>query len=398
MDFGRELEKFLSESKAAGVVDDIAAQALLRFHSGRIKSRKFSMVSAALGGIGGLAVVFGIILVISSNWSGIPPYIKIAGFLSLLASVHGGALYLRQTHPGYEKTRNALHFVGAGLVLAGIGLFAQIYHLTSTDGRAFLIWFLLILPLATLILTSSLTLLCLAAFTIWYHLFIYRQSYSYNGNEILFNETVLGCFLIALHVILARFEDEEKFGPSLFIGGALLLALVYGALGFEHEIKMLYSSGQPFLSGPLTLVMSAVTALSALYIVAAAKKEGRSSLLKSIGAVILAAMLFFPLFVANLSLWGIWTWGVWISVLSWFFWFAASLWLILYGAQAERRAMVSAGVWLLGVGIILRFLDLVSTMLTTGISFIAFGLALITICYFVEKFRRRLLVRIEGVK
>ncbi len=395
MGFDKDLKRLLSEAQAGGVLGAEAAVALLKFHEGRKRPRGFSVVSAVFGGLGASAIILGVILVISANWPLIPAYAKIACFIALLVSVHGAALYLASVRPEYNKTRDALHFAGAGFVLAGIGLYAQIYNLSSSSGTAFLLWLVLILPLALTLRTSSLTFLCVAAFSLWYHFYTLSAMTPEAGFFLLRNEAVFAGFFLILNAALAKLDHDNRRGPWLYIVGAAALGVEYAILGFEHSMRLArHSTAYWPMDTPAAMLSTALLALviiGGLFIALASLLRKKTSGMEGAGALLVVVMVLFVVAIPRLPMD-----GLAISIVSWALWFAGAFWLVLYGAWNGRQGLVNAGVWLSGLGIILRFLDLVSTMLRTGLSFIILGIALLIICFAVEKARRSLVKRLPA--
>src|SRR5512135_2292044 len=118
--FVKKLEDVLAEGREKGVVTPEQSAALVEIGRSQDRARHYVGLAAILGWLGGLVVVAGIILLISANWEHIPRLVKIAGFLALFAAAHGGALYIRWKNIPWPFTASALHFIGAGLFIAGV--------------------------------------------------------------------------------------------------------------------------------------------------------------------------------------------------------------------------------------------------------------------------------------
>ncbi len=137
------LEKKVGEWAKEKLITSQQAEAILEKTKKESGTYAFN-ASMLLTALGGLCVALGIILVISYNWEKIPAFIKIAGFLVLLALAGEGY----QRVPAENKTvRTALLILWLMLPLAGIGLWAQIYQLSGDPLKPLLIWLLLGLPL-----------------------------------------------------------------------------------------------------------------------------------------------------------------------------------------------------------------------------------------------------------
>jgi uncharacterized membrane protein len=90
-----------------------------------------------IAGIGVTALATGLISLIAANWDEIPDWLKLAAYFLLQTGVGMGFLrYL--TKPGL--VREVLLTLFALLFLAGIGLVAQVHHLSGDGWEALLFW------------------------------------------------------------------------------------------------------------------------------------------------------------------------------------------------------------------------------------------------------------------
>lgn len=96
------------------------------------------LLAAVLLGIGGLLIGGGVIALVAANWNAIPAAVKIGGLFVILLGLHWASFVM------FGSGRDRL---GHGLLLAaclvfggGIGLMAQVFHITSSTGLAWLLW------------------------------------------------------------------------------------------------------------------------------------------------------------------------------------------------------------------------------------------------------------------
>lgn len=132
--------KIISWQKA-GLISSKQAQALSTYESKATKPYLLYIFIA----LGVFFIGAGIISVVAANWDAISPIYKLsADFLLLLVTT------LTVLFAAY-RNKNLLFegtlFFFALLVLASIGLIAQIYQLQSQDSSAFLLWAFLMFPL-----------------------------------------------------------------------------------------------------------------------------------------------------------------------------------------------------------------------------------------------------------
>lgn len=151
------LDRKLDEWVRAGLIDSAAADRIRAHEAG---SQRPTLIWA-IAGLGLLALVLGIMLVVSANWDRIPDWLKLGGHLLVLAGAAAGIWYARET--GKRWVAEGMLFLFAGLVIAGIALHAQVFQLTGPVWQALLLWLALAGPALLLGGATRLTALGLAA-------------------------------------------------------------------------------------------------------------------------------------------------------------------------------------------------------------------------------------------
>lgn len=139
------LEKFTSdvdEAAAAGVLTADTADSLKRRVAEREGKRGISAIFW-IAAFAGLSVTAGLSLIIAHNWDSISPEAKVGGFVAMLAAVGTAAIRLRDRSPAVAVPAELLWLFAP---LLGIGLYAQVFHLSGDPVRPFLVWLLLGLP------------------------------------------------------------------------------------------------------------------------------------------------------------------------------------------------------------------------------------------------------------
>ncbi len=155
------LDSRLEAWVAAGLMDLSTADAIRAFEARREKP----VVRWAIVGLGLLAVLLGIILVISANWDLIPHSVKLAGHMALLAGA--AAAHWRARGANRPRVAEGALFLFAGLVLAGIALQSQLYQLTGPVWHALLVWLAIAGPALLLGGQTRLTGFALAAIALF---------------------------------------------------------------------------------------------------------------------------------------------------------------------------------------------------------------------------------------
>ena len=139
-----KLGRKLADWQEANLVTAEQVRGILAFESERTRSANWIVL--ALGAVGALGVVTGIISLIAANWDEIPPPLKLGAALAMLvASLAAAYRFSRE-----EKTLASDLFLSAhaGLVLAMIGLLGQVYHLSGAPWRALALAAALAVPAA----------------------------------------------------------------------------------------------------------------------------------------------------------------------------------------------------------------------------------------------------------
>lgn len=398
--FEKKLAHLLESATDHKAITKQNADQLMAFvKSDEYDNKGWFNLSGAMGGLGALIVCLGISLIIAKNWYALSDLIKISGFIALLGGTHFAGLYLASKE--YNKTAQALHFLGAGLVLAGIGLIAQIFHLHSDKGEAFLTWTIMILPLAILLRNGPIALMSAIAFTVWGNIYMkYSLVNSEWMNLVVFNSSM--CILAVMTGLLLKYKNSE-IASYLQTPGMIILVLDSYIFGFSHNFGNIDFPKEVHIL-PYTILVASIIAGIYLFI---RNKYNRFDqyFIVAIGInavpVLLICIAFLFDFDSNSYFehfsYG-WTQKIYylpflMSVFAWVGYFALAFWGVIYGALNHHRWMLNCNIILIGVGVFTRFVDLVGNMMDTGMMFIVCGLVIFAIGFGLEKWRRRLIAQ-----
>ncbi len=138
------LNKKLSEWVSADLITTKQKEQLQAYENSRQKNTALKamlfLASVCLG--------LGVISIIAYNWQQISNAVKLTSYFVLLFAIVGVNIWA--LHKQKEQLFNTTLFINALWCLAGIGLIAQIYHLSSPNLEALLFWCLITLPLLPL--------------------------------------------------------------------------------------------------------------------------------------------------------------------------------------------------------------------------------------------------------
>ena len=416
--FVKSLEELLAHARSRGVVTPETSQALLDMGREQDRRRHMTGLTAILGWLGGAVIVVGVILLVAANWESIPGFVKIAGFLALLAGAHGGALWIRWKEKPYPLTASALHFIGAGLVLAGVGLIAQVYNLHDRPPDGVLVWVIAIVPLAVLLESAPIAVMSIVAVLVWGHM---EGAFSGSPLEMpdsfaahIMLEIGLGVALFGFAGLLRR--RNETLAAALRVSGLVLVAALLYVCGFYRywsdnphssyywtHSNVSFSINLPFAAlahGAIGLtlgwrrIIEGSRTMRALLI-------GLLAVVLAIAAVAAAADVSLLPRGPEIEQWQFgWSshcdlveWVV--SVAAWLAWFALSAWCLVHGTTSGAKGLVNLGVVGVGLGVVTRFFDLAGGLASTGWMFILGGAALFGTGWAMERWRRRLIRGME---
>ena len=382
MSFTKKINLFLDKALSEGAVDQNTKQKLQNFAE-NYEHKSFISFVNLIGFFGGFAIILGIILVISGNWDKISDLTKISAYIALLIGFHISAYQLRSINP---KISQIIYFIIAGYILAGIGLIAQIYNLSSKNGEAYLMWFFMIIPMSILLRDNRIGVMAMMGLYFWIiinaNINFYNSEYNWQS-QIIFITTIFTNM-----ILIPRISDNLKnsFEQIGFIG-YLFLGITTFSMGFAHDIlpKEKMSS---ILLHPITIV---IIVLNVIFLtnnfIKNFRKRKKLADIFQLPEFIIAILNLIPLFIFVDH-------KLLISISYWIIWFLSCGLMIYRGEIEKNKTMINVGTWCVIIGLIARFVDLVGTMLFTGSMFILFGIVLILIAYIGEKYRKNLIKKV----
>lgn len=161
MSFTGKLAHYLKLSEEKWIItlaqkDDILA--LVKDESSSVGFMKILSI------IGAICIWVGVILIISSNWSEFPKFIKL--LLSIMLPIVSLSIwyFFMYIQTELKILWNAFTLLGWVLIWATIALIGQTYNLDGTVGSLLLMWFILSLPLVFVFQLKTLAVLSTALF------------------------------------------------------------------------------------------------------------------------------------------------------------------------------------------------------------------------------------------
>jgi|AP95_1055475.scaffolds.fasta_scaffold00400_17 uncharacterized membrane protein len=404
----RQLAKIATER---GVVDATTASALVTLAEQQEREGGVRSLSSILGALGGGTVALGVMLLVAANWQGIGDWTKIGGLLLLLGGAHGVGFWITATNRPYVRAAEALHFLGAGLVMAGIALVSQIFNLDAHPPNGVLIWLVAVVPLAYLLRSAAITGMAVFALVLWAHM-----EGSFSGSPIemptfavhLMLEVGLGTALLGAASVVR--DAEPEISHILRAAGGLLLIYGVYTLGFYRYFSDPTSDAGAgaWVLPSVALVLGGVglwIARETLANEAPWLRDRLNSLLVILLSIAaMAVVLDLGVVPSGRELW-FFDFGndatfsiasLLVTFAAWALWFLLAFWCVAFGTRSGRKRYLDIGVAAVGLGVVTRFFDLIGGQTGTGILFVVGGLLLIGTAWGMEKWRRQMLARMGG--
>jgi hypothetical protein len=227
------LRRKLGAWRDANLITAEQVRAIEAFEESRGGSRNWIVL--ALGGVGVLAVISGLVSLIAANWNEIPAGAKLAAMFALLVGSLAAAERLSTDHGTLASDLClAAH---AGLVLAMIGLVGQVYQLSGAPWRALALAAALAIPAAVISRRSLLTDIAIAYALIGVWLFVTeRGAFRYlEGMGWILLGACIGGALLLLGEALRKLHRPATRALRRWGGGLLFLAATSAAFGWSFS-------------------------------------------------------------------------------------------------------------------------------------------------------------------
>jgi uncharacterized membrane protein len=376
----------------AGLITDDQRTRIVERFGLRENSNRFLVI---LSVVGALLVSLGLILLVASNWDGIPRLAKLAAGVAFLVGAHGAGAWLRGSEDRWPRVGEALHFAGALLFLGNIALVGQIYHLGSRTPDAWLLWWIGIAGLPWVLRSRPLHALSLCAFGIWFATECWADRgwlHSGPGVQPILLVVLLGLTWYGLGGWLHRTRwslfaaDTEKAG--------LTLALLFSVpLTFSLIQDEMYGANETGSLIPIGLMAGLATAA----LVAGLRRNERLAPPWRIAwGGTLGALVLFLITIPLLGPAGLGTFSQGegdqlLAATASCLLFAFALVQVRIGVLTGSEWMVNHGILLLAAVLVSTYLGLIGSMANTGTLFVLSGVLLLGLGGFLERRRRTLL-------
>lgn len=378
----------------AGLITDEQRQRILDHFKLKEDTNRFL---AIISFVGAVLVAAGVVLLIAANWDAIPRGVKLAAGVVLMLGAHGAGWWLREGRGDYRKTGEALHLGGALMFLGNIALVGQIYHISTREPNAFLLWWAGIAALPWLLRSRALHVLALLAFGLWFGFEINQQdSWIRLRDECqVLAYALLGLIYVGFGLVLRRGPFAGFAKATERLGLLAFLSFVYPLTwqGFLDDYRGAVTGSYWIL--PIMAVLAAVlVAAGARHLALDRQWRWTWAWTLAIAGGLVATAFFVP----QEATWGWHREFTPVNAFAALALFVFCLLQIQAGLQERSMFLVNAGVVFIALDIIAAYLGLFGTMARTGLMFVVSGVFLILFGVYLEKKRRGLMQQIKAAK
>ena len=391
MSFESRLRSETPRWVAEGIITAEQAEKLHARHpeSEGSASRRFL---AIVSGLGAVLCAIGVALIISANWQDIHRWVKIGALVTLLGGAYGGGYYLKWIRGDFPKLGDALLMAGCVLLILGIALVSQIFHLGGRPGEAVLWWIAGIAAVPFLARSHGAFFVLLVAVYAWLVIestaadsWLNLSTATYGGSEFSLPFVALCGSLVLYWTSFLWRGRARQFAPMQQAWPMLVICVAVYAAGFAHKSWWGRDTG---LHLEPALVLVALVAIAGGLAARADWREWRFVspwLLLAGGAAMVALMN-----PAGRDV------RVAASVLSWVALVVLNVFMARAGLQLGRPWLVNPAIGFIALNLFTRYFDIFATMLDQGLMFVVSGVLVLGVGWFLERKRRALLAAMPG--
>ncbi|WP_440953628.1 DUF2157 domain-containing protein [Methanococcoides sp. FTZ1] len=378
------------------------------------RKKDTSQLITALSILGALLIGIGAILFVASNWQKIPTIAKMVLLLGTTYTTYFAGWefkFNRRTHP---KMGDALLFLASLFVGATIFLTAQIFHVNSNSHWLLLVWFLAILPFGYAFNSRIILSLNIFTFALWIAFYISQARYlSMSSFEIFMLYLLVGINLYGIGQLHLRSEKFAHFRLVHQVFGLFFILISYFYFSLETPYREILAGLTP-ITWQVQLIFLFFIVTSIIFLIS------NFSMYRKIGN---AKYEFIVLSIAFSGWVGTWLLTFLIdsfttsvteygytftrldpqvaTILFIFFnlvFFILSIGSILMGYYGAIVPFVDLGMSFFVLGVLHLYFTTLYELLPRSLAFIAGGLILISLGWYLENKRRSIINEIkEGV-
>lgn len=349
------------------------------------QNHKKPVIIGSLLGLSFFCIALGILSLVSANWEIIPAYIKLSLDILVLIGVGFGAVYFHNQ----EKNNffEGMLILYAGLVLASIGLIAQIYQLQSDGMKAVLLWTILVFPVVLITRKVILPLIWLPLFTTSSINTLAEINFVYAILEMIektfpYAISVCGILLFAYIYRFTSYYFRTRLAPQIkamkfWLGFDIVSLVIVMDLG----LGLLGEYGNPsYTENYASVIVISLLVLATVAFGYYSNKYNYSRLLTCALAILLGFSIIFMALPENKVLYDIWGFLLTMSILAT---------VVVYALIKNKEKLLNIATACVAIRLFIVYLQVFGSLLTTGVGLIVSGVFFLSLLYVWKKVKLR---------
>ncbi len=381
----KQIKKWLAEGK----ISEEQASMMIAENSAAEKEKSGNRFLSVISVLGSIFLGIGIIWIIASNWDGMPDLVKI---IVLLGST-GGLIYLGYeigfNNKNFPKTGHSLILLGAILFGSSIFLIAQIYNVEANASYLIFLWLIGVLPLVYIFQSQLITFLSCIVFCLWFNSILFEDFNNFDAQGIAFITFFYQTFGLLLFSVgsLHYFLDKyAKVARAYRLIGIYLVICILFVFTFQLSFEGLEELSSELTANPImiSVIYGLIALLLGINLKFNPSKSDTNVLENAIALTILTII-----FALNMAIEFEQYYTVFWLLFNIIF---VGLIIVLFRIGYNRRDMKLVNIASISTFffLIFKFFDIFSNLLDNGITWLVFGILLLTGSILFEKKRRKI--------
>jgi uncharacterized membrane protein len=371
-----EIDSHIKRWLDARIIDFSTADKIREFESVQAPQRQSNWMVILAIAFGAVMLAAGVLLFVAAHWDELSPSQRFALVLTMVAGFHVAAGFLIER---FRALGVAVHAIGTICLGGGIFLAGQIFNLQEHWPGGIMLWAIGALIAWLILQDTAQAVLAAMLIPTWIGSELAVRYEHYIGNETAVAQFM---FMVAIFYLGTRTEDRHFARAMHILGGILLIP----AFIFVEESSRHSHYWQRLTAGTTATRFATAVVVFGLPLLAAWFTRGRRAAFEFGFAI----WLLFAAGIAashedmimNLALYG------WCAL--------AAIAMTVWGVRSQINTFINMGVVSFALTICFFYFSSVFDKLGRSASLIGFGLMFLLGGWYLEKLRRKLIVRSAG--
>ena len=347
--------------------------------------------------LGFFSIALGIVSVISANWQEIPNIVKLVIDLLIMLGLAGNIMHCY--NKGKDNWFEGLLLLFCFMVLASIGLIAQVYQLQADGFGAYFLWSLLIFPLVIISRRMLLPLIWLPIFTAsaidsLSKVYFFRELLEIIEHTFPFAISVCGILIFAYVYRFVSYYFRTRLAPQIkamkfWLGFDIVSLVIIMDFGASNMFSGLFYDDIMSADNYRSILVISCLLLANIGFGYFSYKYNFSRLLTCVLAILLGFSIVYMVLPDSKTVLDLWGFLLTMSILST---------VAAYALIKNRVKLLNIATACMAVRIFFVYIQVFGSMLTTGVGLIISGIVLLGLIYGWKKLELNKLLIIKESK